>query len=73
MIHAETAFHRLQESFAGREFSTKDASDILPFTHGTTLVALSELVKIGLLDRKRKGIYSVKKREWSSNHRAEET
>lgn len=63
MIHTETAFHQLQESFADREFSASDARVVLPFTHGTTLVALCELVKLGLLDRKRKGIYSVKTSE----------
>jgi hypothetical protein len=63
MIHAETAFHRLQESFVGREFSAREADGVLPFTHGTTLVALSQLVKAGMLVRKRKGVYSIKAEE----------
>lgn len=63
MIHTETALHRLRESFAGREFSAREADGVLPFTHGTTLVALSQLVKIGKLVRKRKGVYSIKKEE----------
>jgi hypothetical protein len=60
MIHTDTALNRLQERFVDREFSVRDASDALPFTHGTTLVALSILTKKGLLVRKRKGVYSIK-------------
>jgi hypothetical protein len=63
MIHTETALDYLQERFAGREFSARDAYDALPFTHGTTLVALSILTKNGLLIRKRKGVYSIKEKE----------
>lgn len=63
MIHAETALHRLRESFASREFSSREADGVLLFTHGTTLVALSQLVKAGALVRKRKGVYSIRLEE----------
>jgi len=57
MIHAASTVQLLERRFGGREFSVKEAAEALPYTHGTTLVALSMLRKNGYLDRVKKGVY----------------
>lgn len=63
MIHEPTALKQLGERFGDRDFSAREAAETLPFTHDTTLVALSTLTKDGMLVRRRKGVYAMKAQE----------
>ena len=63
MIHHDSAVQILREKFGRRRFSAREAAEALPFTLGTTFVALSTLVKAGLLERIKKGVYAVREEE----------
>ncbi len=60
MIHEASALTLLKNNFRERAFSAREATRALPFSHGTTLVALSTMAKDGLLERVKKGVYMVK-------------
>lgn len=60
MIHIASAAEALREKFGERRFSAREAAEALPFTVGTTFVALSSLVRAGILGRVKKGVYVLK-------------